>query len=134
MLIGSFVLGLVYESGLWAPLATFLEPVSMGLLGLPAIAAIAIVFAFLRKELALQLLIALAVIQYGAGAANLDAFLSPAQLFIFAIVTSISVPCAATLATLASELGWRPALSISGASLALALGAGAVLARVFGIA
>jgi ferrous iron transport protein B len=134
MLIGSFVLGLVYESGLWAPLATLLEPVSMGLLGLPAIAAIAIVFAFLRKELALQLLIALAVIQYGAGAANLDDFLSPAQLFIFAIVTSISVPCAATLATLASEFGWRPALSISGASLALALGAGAVLARAFGIA
>lgn len=134
MLIGSFVLGLVYESGLWAPLATLLEPVSMGLLGLPAIAAIAIVFAFLRKELALQLLVALAVIQYGAGAANLDAFLSPGQLFVFAIVTSISVPCAATLATLASEFGWRPALSISGASLALALGAGAVLARVLGLA
>lgn len=134
MLIGSFALGLVYESGLWAPLATLLEPVSMGLLGLPAIAAIAVVFAFLRKELALQLLIALAVIQYGAGAAHLDAFLSPAQLFVFAIVTSISVPCAATLATLASEFGWRPALSISGASLALAIGAGAVLARAFGIA
>lgn len=134
MLIGSFVLGLVYESGLWAPLATLLEPVSMALLGLPAIAAIAIVFAFLRKELALQLLIALAVIQYGAGAANLDAFLAPAQLFVFAIVTSISVPCAATLATLASEFGWRVALSISGASLAVALGAGAVLARAFGIA
>lgn len=133
MLIGSFVLGLVYESGLWAPLATLLEPITMGLLGLPAIAGLAIVFAFLRKELALQLLIALAVIQYGASAATLDAFLSPAQLFVFAIVTSISVPCAATLATLVSEFGWRAALSIGGGSLALALGAGAVLARAFGL-
>ncbi len=79
-------------------------------------------------------MIALAVIQYGADAADLGAFLSPAQLFVFAIVTSISVPCAATLATLASEFGWRLALSISGASLGVALGAGAVLARVFGIA
>ena len=134
MLIGSFILGLVYESGLWAPLATFLEPASMGLLGLPAIVLIAILFAFLRKELALQLLIALAVVQYGASAANLGSFLSPAQLFVFAIVASISVPCAATFATLASEFGRRSALSISGASLVLALGTGAVLAHAFGIA
>ncbi len=134
MLIGSFVLGLVYESGLWAPLATLVEPVTMGLVGLPAIAGIAIVFAFLRKELALQLLIALAIVRYGALGGSLDAFLSPAQLFVFAVVTSISVPCAATLATLAGEFGWRPALAISGSSLVLALGAGGVLARVFGIA
>jgi ferrous iron transport protein B len=134
MLIGSFVLGLVYESGLWVHLAGVLGPVTETLLGLPAIAGVAIVFAFLRKELALQLLVALAVVQYGAGAATLGGFMSPAQLFVFAIVVSVSVPCVATLATLADEFGWRPALTMAGATLVLAIGAGSVLARVLGIA
>ena len=104
------------------------------LLGLPAIAGIAIIFAFLRKELAVQLLVALAIVQYGASGATLGGFMSSAQLFVFAIVVSISVPCAATLATLADEFGWRPAIGMAGATLALALGVGMVLARVLGIA
>ena len=134
MLAGSFVLGLIYESGVWVHLAALMEPVTETLLGLPAIAGVAIVFAFLRKELALQLLVALAIVQYGANAATLGGFMTSAQLFVFAIVVSISVPCAATLATLAGEFGWRPALGMAGATLVLALGAGMVLARVLGIA
>jgi len=134
MLAGSFVLGLVYESGLWVNLAAILGPITETLLGLPAIAGVAIIFAFLRKELALQLLLALAIVQYGAAGASLGGFLSSAQLFVFAIVVSISVPCAATLATLAGEFGWRPALGMAGATLAIALGTGMVLARGLGIA
>ncbi len=134
MLVGSFVLGLIYESGLWVHLAAFIGPVTETLLGLPAIAGVAIVFAFLRKELALQLLLALAIVQYGSSVANLGGFMSSAQLFVFAIVVSISVPCAATLATLAGEFGWRPALGMAGATLLLAVGAGMVLARALGIA
>jgi len=134
MLAGSFVLGLIYESGLWVHLAGFIGPVTETLLGLPAIAGVAIVFAFLRKELALQLLLALAIVQYGASAATLGGFMSSAQLFVFAIVVSISVPCAATLGTLAGEFGWRPALGMAGATLLLAVGAGMVLARALGIA
>jgi len=134
MLIGSFVLGLVWESGAWSPLATVLTPVTTGWLGLPPIVGIAIVFAFLRKELALQLLVALAVIEYGAIGSNLGAILTPAQLFVFAIVTSVSIPCAATLAALVQELGARAAAGISAASLGLALVAGGVIARLLGAA
>jgi ferrous iron transport protein B len=134
MLAGSFILGLIWESGAWSPLAGVIEPVTTGWLGLPPIVGVAIVFAFLRKELALQLLLALAVIEYGASASNLGSILSPAQLFVFAIVTSVSVPCAATLATLVQELGARAAAGISAASLALALVAGGVIARVLGAA
>jgi ferrous iron transport protein B len=134
MLIGSFVLGLVWESGAWGPLAALLTPVTTGWLGLPPIVGIAIVFAFLRKELALQLLIALAVIEYGAIGSNLGAVLTPTQLFVFAIVTSVSVPCAATLATLVQELGVRAAAGISAASLGLALLAGGLIARALGAA
>jgi ferrous iron transport protein B len=134
MLIGSLVLGLVYEAGLWTPMANALDPWTMGALGLPAIAVIAIAFAFLRKELALQLLVALAVVQHGASAQALGTFLTPAQLFVFAVVTCVSIPCAATFATLVSELGRRAAIIQTVATLALALGAGVVLARVLGIA
>ena len=134
MLVGSFVLGLVWESGAWSPLAAALTPVTTGWLGLPPIVGIAIVFAFLRKELALQLLVALAVIEYGAIGSNLGAILTPAQLFVFAVVTSISIPCAATLATLVQELGARVAAGISAASLGLALLAGGLIARVLGTA
>jgi hypothetical protein len=85
-------------------------------------------------RLALQLLVALAVVEFGAAAANLDAFMNPAQLFVYAIVASVSVPCVATLATLAGEFGWRAALTMSAATLAVAIGAGGILARLLGIA
>jgi ferrous iron transport protein B len=134
MLVGSFILGLIYESGLWQPLATALEPVTGWWLGLPAIAVLAIAFGFLRKELALQLLIALAAVSYGMSIAGLGELLSPQQLFVYAVVTTISVPCVATVATLRAELGGRAALGISLGTIALALAVGGVLARLLGIA
>jgi ferrous iron transport protein B len=91
------------------------------------------VFAFLRKELALQLLLVFAAVQLGRQT-GLGELMSPAQLFVYAIVASLSIPCIATLAALRGELGGRAALAISAGSLALALGVGAVLARLLGIA
>ncbi len=133
MLIGSFVLGLIYEAGAWRVFADVTGPATEALLGLPAIAGVAIAFAFLRKELALQLLLVFAAVALGHQA-GLGELLSPAQLFVYAVVSSLSIPCIATLAALRGELGGRAALAISAASLALALGVGAVLARLLGIA
>lgn len=132
MLIGSVALGLLYESGLIWYATAVLDPVVRGWLGLPSVAGLALVFSFLRKELALQLLVALAVIQLGAGAAGLGSIMSPAQLFVYAIVTSVSVPCVATLAALRGEFGWRSALTMSGSTLVIALATGGVLARLLG--
>jgi ferrous iron transport protein B len=134
MLLGSLVLGLVYETGAWQPLAAAIEPPVRWWLGLPAIAGVAVAFAFLRKELALQLLLAFSIAQFGTAGGDLGTLLSPSQLFVYAVVTSVSVPCIATLAALVSELGSRSAAAISGASIALALGAGGLLARLLGIA
>jgi len=130
MIVGSFVLGLAYESGAIRPIESALAPVTVGLLGLPAAAGVALVLAFLRKELALQLLIVLAVAQLGAGAADLGSFMTSGQLFVFAVVTAISIPCIATVASLVDEFGWRPTLAIGGAVLAIALGIGALLAQI----
>jgi ferrous iron transport protein B len=142
MLVGSFVVGLAYESGAWAPVARALDPLTRSALGLPAIAILAIAFAFLRKELALQLLVTLAAVQLAAGSvtassgtiADVGRILSPAQLFVFAIVTAISIPCVATLATLRAELGGRAAGAITLASLVLAVAVGTGLAHALGIA
>jgi len=133
MIVGSIVLGFAYETGLIWPVAAVLDPVVVGWLGLPSVAGLALAFAFLRKELALQLLLVLAVAVMGAGVSSLGDFMTPEQLFVYAVVTSISVPCIATLAALASELGWRTAAAISAATLALAIGIGGILARLLGV-
>jgi ferrous iron transport protein B len=148
MLAGSFVLGLAFESGAVHVVSGMVAPLVHGWLGLPAVAGIALAFAFLRKELALQLLLVLAAAE-AAGTATaaagtamaaggtpiaLDALMAPAQLFVYAVVASVSLPCVATFAALAGELGRRTAVVMSAASIALALAAGGVLARVVGIA
>ena len=133
MLLGSLALGLVYEAGIWKDIADAIGPATQAVLGLPAIAGVAMAFAFLRKELALQLLLVFATVQLGR-AATLGELMVPAQLFVYAVVSSLTIPCIATLAALRGELGTRAAVVISGASLVLAIGLGAVLARVLGIA
>ena len=134
MLGGSLVIGALYETGAIKPIEAVLAPLSTGLLGLPPVAGIALALAVLRKELALQLLLTLAIAQFGFGARSLISFMTPGQLFIFAVVTGLSVPCVATIGALTGEFGWRRALVVSGATLATALGTGAVVARLVGAA
>ena len=134
MLGGSLVIGALYETGTIEPIEALLAPVSTGLLGLPPVAGIALALAVLRKELALQLLLTLAIAQFGLGARSLISFMSPGQLFVFAVVTGLTVPCVATIGALVGEFGWRRALLVSGATLATAVGTGAIIARIIGVA
>jgi len=131
---GSIVLGVLYETGAMWALSAPLAPVVAGWLGLPAVAGLALVFAVLRKELALQLLVALAAVQYGAGAASLASFMTPDQLIVFAIVATIYVPCIATVAALARELGWKSSFIVSTFTIALALAVGGLAARGLALA
>ncbi len=59
--------------------------------------------------------------------------MTPGQLFVYAVVASVSIPCVATLAALAGELGWRTATAMSAATLAIAIAIGGVLARLLGV-
>jgi len=126
VLLGSFILGFLYEMGwVWA-FSRPLSPVVEGWLGLPPVAGLTLLFAVLRKELALQLLVALATIQYGHQAQNLLYFMTPNQLFVYALVNTIYIPCVATIAVLGKELGWRRTMVIAVTSIGLALLAGGV--------
>ncbi|VVB93697.1 Fe(2+) transporter FeoB [uncultured archaeon] len=121
VLVGSLVLGALYETGYLWKLSSPLSPVVEGWLGLPAVAGLTLIFAILRKELALQLLVTLAVVMYGGGAKNLLLFMTPAQLFVYALVNTIYIPCVATIAVLGRELGWKRAGGIMAFTVTLAI-------------
>ncbi len=129
VLVGSLVLGALYETGYLWKLASPLSPVVEGWLGLPAVAGLTLIFAVLRKELALQLLVTLAVVMYGGGAKNLLLFMNPTQLFVYALVNTIYIPCVATIAVLGRELGWRRAGGIMAFTIALAIIVGGIAFR-----
>jgi ferrous iron transport protein B len=127
MLVGSVVLGALYETDALWYLTGPLSPVVEGWLGLPAVAGLALVFAVLRKELALQLIVALAIVQFGQGADSLLSFMSPSQIVTYAIVNTLYIPCLATFSVLGRELGWRRTAVIAVFTVAVAVIAGGLV-------
>ena len=133
VLAGSVVLGALYETGLIRLATRPLAPIVEGWLGLPAVAGLTLVFAVLRKELALQLLVALAIVEFGRGAENLLSFMSKDQLFTYALVNTIYIPCIATIAVLSRTLGRQRAAVISLGTVALAVLLGGVTMRLLAL-
>lgn len=125
LLVGSAFLGVADALGLLSVFQDFVEPISVGMLGLPAFAATALVFGILRKEMALQILAVL------AGTANFAAVMTPVQMYQFAVITTIYMPCVATIAVLKHELGTKDTALIVIFTILLALGIG-ILIRILG--
>ena len=128
--LGSLMLGALYETGWLQILLAPVNPIMLTLLGLPAVASICLVLGILRKELTLQLLIALAVMKYGPSASNLLLFMTPIQLFVFGLVVTLYFPCIATMTVLGREVGWKSATTIMLSTIALAISMGALAFRV----
>jgi len=130
VIVGSLVMGLLYETGAIWQFTRPLSPVVEAWLGLPAVAGLALVFGILRKELALQFLVALALIEYGGHVDNLKLFMDGRQIFVFALVTTIYFPCIATAAVLGRELGWRSTGAIIALTVGLAVLVGGIANQV----
>ncbi len=130
MLIGSFALGALYETGLIWHLDRPLEPVVVVWLGLPAVAGLTLLLSVLRKELALQMLVVFAVARYGVAARDLRTFMTPHQIVVYALVAAIFIPCIATIAMLGRELGWRRTGAISLGTVVAALVVGGAVAHL----
>ena len=130
LLLGSLIIGALEASGAMNSIVDPLSPITVGLLGLPAVVIIPMIYGIIRKEGAIVLLVAV------AGTSNLRAFMSPLQLFVFAIVITIYVPCIATIAVLSRELGWKNAVLISLSTILLALAVGSLVYHLnpFGLA
>lgn len=124
LLAGSVVLGLLEFFGIMAIFEQLVEPYTMALLGLPGYSATALVFGILRKEMAFETLAIL------AGTADLGAVLSSLQLYIFAVVTVLFVPCLATITVLLREVGSRITLAVTLYTVALGLLIGGLMYRI----
>ena len=119
LLVGSIVLEILMAEGVLQKLVDPAEPFVTGVLGLPAVTVVALFFGILRKEMALQMLMVL------FGTSNLALELSAHQMFVFALVMAVFMPCLAAMAVLAKEFGIRIAVGVSAASIAIALTFGA---------
>jgi len=115
LLAGSVVLETLLALELLQKVMDPLEPFMMGALGLPAFTAVALVFGILRKEMALQMLMVL------AGETNLALFLTNEQMFVFALVMAVFMPCLAAFAVLLKEFGLKSTVLVTASSIALAL-------------
>ncbi len=130
ILLGSMALGVLYETGWVWELGAILGPVVEGWLLLPMVAGLTLVFAVLRKELALQLLLVFAAVEAGGAVVSISSFMTTSQIVTYAIVNALYIPCVATIAVLRRELGWRRTALICAGAMGIALVVGGMIARL----
>lgn len=107
LLVSSIFLGL-FEYWGWVDLfESFIGPVSEAVLGIPGFAFTALLFGILRKEMAFETLAVM------GGSADLLTIMTAPQLYIFALVCVLFVPCVSTIAVLAKQNGVKTAVGIS---------------------
>ena len=121
-MIGSALVQGAYALGLLGPVNQALSFLTVGWLGLPLVAGILLIFGAARKELILLMAVTLL-------GADLGAALTPPQLIVLALV-GVIYPCFATIGSLTKEFGWKPAWTIIGANLAVALLVGGIAAKL----
>ncbi|MFB0558453.1 MAG: ferrous iron transport protein B [Candidatus Bathyarchaeia archaeon] len=127
MIAGNLVVHLANIAGLLEVVKRLMSPVTVLWLGLPAATGVVLIFGILRKELTLILLASL------MGTSNFAFVLSPVQMFVFAFVVMVYIPCIATIAVLVKEFGYRRAAIISLAQIALAVSLGGLVQRIITI-
>jgi ferrous iron transport protein B len=124
LIIGSMILSLLKYYDLDRFINLTLVPLTT-LLGLPAAVGTTLIFGIMRKELSLVMLAA------ALGTPEIQTVLTQTQLLTFTVFVLFYIPCAATIAALSREIGWRGATAAVLLSLALALALG-LLTRMFG--
>jgi ferrous iron transport protein B len=92
VLLGILLINILYTLGVMDAIARFASPVVVKLLGLPEEAVSALVIVFLRKDVALGMLVPLS--------------LDPGQLVVASVVLAMFFPCIASFTVLMRELGF----------------------------
>jgi ferrous iron transport protein B len=128
MIVGSIAIEAFALSGLMPYFVGATSPVMTWWLGLPAVAAIPLLFGILRKELTL-ILLSTTLAAVGLGLQSLSAV----QMIVFALVVMIYIPCLATIAACKKEFGWKKAFAITVIDIALALLLGGLAFRVLSL-
>lgn len=102
-----------------------MSPVTVFWLGLPAVTGILLIFGILKKELTLIMLATY------LGTTNFALVMTPVQMMVFALVVMLYIPCAATVAALVKEIGYKKALLITVVEVVFAIIVGGIAYRLF---
>lgn len=121
LVAASIVLGLLQYVGFFSLFAEIVAPFSETILGLPGYAASALLFGILRKEMALETLVIL------AGTADLASVLTGGQIYVFALVSVLFIPCISTMGVLVRVVGSRITFLVSLYTLILGVCIGALI-------
>lgn len=100
VMLGVLVVNILYFSGIIQFIGNLAAPVVKGIFGLPKEAVGALVIGFLRKDVAVGMLIPLG--------------LSKSQMIVSSVVLTMYFPCIATFAVLLKELGIKDMLKSAG--------------------
>ena len=100
MFLGVAFINILYAVGFLQWLGELLRPVMQGLFGLPGEASTALMIGFLRKDLAVGMLLTIKD-------------MTAIQLVIAATMLTVYFPCVATFAVLIRELGFKDMLKSS---------------------
>ena len=103
LVAGSIALSLLDYYELTGLFSAAVSPLIVGLLRLPRETAVPLLFGILRKEMTLEMLVV------AFRTSNLSAVMSFQQALVFTAVTTLYVPCIATIAVLIKEIGLREA-------------------------
>jgi ferrous iron transport protein B len=123
---GSCVLGLA-EFWHWDRLINGgLSPLT-SILGLPSAVGVTLIFGVLRKELSMVMLV------QALGTTNIHAVMSTTQILTLTIFVTFYIPCLATLAAMAKEIGRKLTAVAAAYSLVLATLLGVVTRLVGGV-
>ncbi len=113
VLLGVFIVNILYISGIISFISNITAPVVVGVLGLPKEAIASLVIGFLRKDVAVGMLLPLG--------------LTMKQLIIASAVLTMYFPCIATFIVLFRELGIKAMLKSSLIMLIVTLFVGGIL-------
>jgi ferrous iron transport protein B len=113
LMAGSVVLGLA-EHWRWdQAINAALSPLT-GMLGLPLAVGTTLVFGLLRKEMSIIMLV------QALGTTNIGQVMSASQIIVFTIFVMFYIPCIATIAALAREIGRKMTAMAVGYSFLIA--------------
>jgi ferrous iron transport protein B len=118
VLLGVFVTNILYSLGIIQFVGQLASPVVTGVLGLPAGAVGALIIGFLRKDVAVGMLLPLG--------------LDLPQLVVASVVLTMYFPCVATFTVLIKELGIKDMAKSAGIMAASALIVGGLLNLILG--
>ncbi len=127
VVLGNVALSALYETGATGALNTVLSPLTVGWLGLPAMAGTVLLLGILRKEMILILLATT------LGTANFSSVLSTPQMMVLGMVSMLYLPCISTFVALGKEVGWRRAVYVAFLRVLLAIFIGGLLYRALSL-